>query len=338
VERPNSDPTHGGSRGPLDEFDLIERLRTRFEAAAGGAAPPGETWIGDDAAVVRLGEDSVVLTTDLVVEGVHFDLALAAPEDVGYKALMVSLSDLAAMGARPGYAVVSLAAPPRCELEAVGSGVAEAAKETGCRVVGGDLSAAPVLVVSVAAVGTLEAGSDPPALLRSGAAPGDTLFVTGPLGAAAAGLRLLRERSTSRESLGLARGPESALESDLEARFLRPRARLTEGEVARRAGASSAVDVSDGLAADVGHLGDASGVGIALDDVPVEPGASLEEALHGGEDYELVLATADPSRLLAAFGAAGLEGPLRIGCCTAARGERTLAGKPLGSGGWRHSF
>ncbi len=324
MERPNSDPGHERSEGALDEFDLIERLRVGFEAAAGAGPAPGETWIGDDAAVVLLGEEPVVLTTDLVVAGVHFDPVLGDPEDVGYKSLMVSLSDLAAMGARPRYAVVSMAAPPGSGLEAVGSGVAEAAEETGCRIVGGDLSAAPVLVVSVAAVGTLEGGSDPPALLRSGAKPGDTLFVTGPLGGAAAGLRRLRGGD--------------APPSELAARFLRPRARIGEGEAARRSGASAAIDVSDGLAADVGHLGDASGVGVALDEVPAEAGASLEEALYGGEDYELVVATPSPSELLTAFEAFGLRVPLAIGRCTEARGECRLAGEPLRPGGWRHSF
>ncbi len=324
MERPNSDPAGAGSPGPLDEFTLIERLRARFEAAAGARPPSGETWIGDDAAVVPLGGDRLVLSTDLVVEGVHVDLALGGPGDAGYKALMVTLSDLAAMGARPRYAVVSMAAPPGTGLERVGEGTADAAAETGCRVVGGDLSAAPVLVISVAAVGTLEGRSDSPALLRSGATPGDTLFVTGPLGGAAAGLRHLR------------RG--SACPPGLAARWLRPKARIAQGEAARSAGAVAAVDVSDGLVADVGHLGDASGVGIRLDEVPVEPGATLEDALHGGEDYELVVATGAPSRLVVAFEAAGLAAPLPIGRCTSQAGERTHAGVPVAPGGWRHSF
>jgi thiamine-monophosphate kinase len=98
------------------------------------------------------------------------------------------------------------------------------------------------------------------------------------------------------------------------------------------------VDVSDGLAADVGHIGEASGVGITLDEVPVDAGATLEEALHGGEDYELVVATSEPSRLLDAFATAGLSRPLAIGSCTERRGERTLRGEPLGPGGWHHSF
>jgi thiamine-monophosphate kinase len=323
VERPNSDPGDHVPQGSLDEFDLIERLRAGFEAAAGAGPAPGETWIGDDAAVVLLGEEPVLLTTDLVVEGVHFDPALGDPEDVGYKSLMVSLSDLAAMGARPRDALVSMAAPPGRSLEAVGSGVARAAEETGCRIVGGDLSSAPVLVVSVAAVGTLEGGSDPPALLRSGAKPGDTVFLTGPVGGAAAGLRLLRQGDAPPE---------------LADRFLRPRARIGEGEAARRSGASAALDVSDGLAADLAHLGDASGVGIALDEVPVDAGATLEEALYGGEDYELVVATPSPSDLLSAFEAFGLRVPQAIGRCTERRGERTLAGERLRPGGWRHSF
>jgi thiamine-monophosphate kinase len=331
VERPNSDPARERSPGVVDEFTLIERLRLRFEKAAGAGSPPGETWIGDDAAVVALGEEPIVLTTDLVVGGVHVDLALGGPEDAGYKSLMVSLSDLAAMGARPRYALVSMAAPPGTELERIGAGIAEAAAETGCVIVGGDLSGAPVLVVSVAAVGVLEGGPEPPALLRSGAVPGDTLFVTGTLGGAAAGLRRLR---------GVEGSPDGSAGSapELEARFLRPRARIVAGEVARRAGASAAVDVSDGLAADVGRVGEASGVGIALDGVPVEPGATLEEALYGGEDYELVVATGAPSQLLAAFEEAGLAAPRPIGTCTARADQRTLAGEVLEPGGWRHSF
>jgi thiamine-monophosphate kinase len=334
VERPNSDPVREPTSGPLDEFTLIERLRLRFEAAAGGGPPSGETWIGDDAAVVTFGGGPMVLTTDLVVGGVHVDLELGGPEDAGYKSLMVSLSDLAAMGARPRYALVSMAAPPGTELERVGAGVAEAAAEAGCTVVGGDLSVAPALVVSVAAAGVLEGGSDLPALLRSGAVPGDTLFVTGPLGGAAAGLRLRRE--TCGASAVVATGSGSS--ARLEARFLRPRARIAEGTVARRAGASAAIDVSDGLAADVARLGEASGVGIALDDVPVEPGATLEEALRGGEDYELVVATGSPSRLVAAFEDAGLGSPLPLGRCTVRAGECTLAGEPFEPVGWRHSF
>jgi thiamine-monophosphate kinase len=115
-------------------------------------------------------------------------------------------------------------------------------------------------------------------------------------------------------------------------------ARLAEGETARRAGATAAIDISDGLAADVRHLADASGVGIALDVVPVAVGATDDEALGGGEDYELIIATGDPDGLTHAFAAAGLRAPIAIGICTSDTEERTLAGSDLPDSGWRHRF
>jgi thiamine-monophosphate kinase len=115
-------------------------------------------------------------------------------------------------------------------------------------------------------------------------------------------------------------------------------ARVDEGVAARRSGASAAIDVSDGLMADLVHLAEASGVGVELDDVPVAEGATLGEALGGGEDYELVLATGSVDELLAAFRAAGLRPPLPLGRCTDRPGEHTLGGGPLPPGGWRHSF
>ncbi|HTZ08165.1 MAG TPA: AIR synthase-related protein, partial [Acidimicrobiales bacterium] len=118
----------------------------------------------------------------------------------------------------------------------------------------------------------------------------------------------------------------------------RPRARLAEGETARLAGCRALVDVSDGLAADLGHLASASGVGYRLDAVPVAEGATLDEALGGGEDYELVLATPDPEALVAAFAAAGLAPPLALGRCSADTAERTLAGAPVPPAGYEHPF
>jgi thiamine-monophosphate kinase len=115
-------------------------------------------------------------------------------------------------------------------------------------------------------------------------------------------------------------------------------ARLAEGEAARRSGATAAIDVSDGLVADLVHLADASGVGVELDDVPVAEGATLGEALAGGEEYELVVATGSPDELLAAFRAAGLPVPLPLGWCTDRPGEHTLGGEPLPTGGWHHTF
>jgi thiamine-monophosphate kinase len=318
----------------VDEFAVIERLRALFEAVAGGGAagravpPRGDTWIGDDAAAVTFDASRrALLCTDLVVEGVHVDLRLSSIEDVGFKALMVTVSDLAAMGGRAEYALVSVAAPPGTDLDGLGVGVAEAAARAGCRVVGGDLSKSPVLVVSIAAFGSLRGPPDAAPLLRSGAAAGDLLFVTGPLGGSAAGLRLLQ-----------AGGPLDGVSPGLAAAHRRPVARLEEGETARLSGATAAIDISDGLVSDARHLADASGVGIALDAVPVQEGASREEALHGGEDYELLLATGDPVRLAYAFEAAGLRTPLPVGRCTDRPGERTLDGLPWPPGGWLHRF
>jgi thiamine-monophosphate kinase len=347
------------------EFEVIAALQARFEAAAGRSPPPGEIWIGDDAALVAdSGGRPLLLATDLVVAGVHVDLDLCTVADLGFKAVMVAVSDLAAMGGRPDHLLVSVAAPRGTDLDELGSGVAEAATETGCIVVGGDLSTAPVVTVSVAAVGSIppapEVGADieiTPAqgvLTRSGARAGDSLFVTGPLGSSSAGLRILRAGASEAEvatgeTAGRsavaggkpARGESAAAGSTfstLVQAHRRPVARLAEGETARLAGATAAIDISDGLAADVRHLADASGVGIALDQVPVAMGATEEEALGGGEDYELIVATADPDGLVAAFEAAGLRAPIAIGQCTADPEERTLAGSDLPHLGWRHLF
>ena len=344
MQRPNPDEDPAIPPTGTGEFEAIDRLRVRFEAAArvrfpeGEIPPPGDTWIGDDAAVVTPGGSvALVMATDLVVAGVHVDLGLCSLDDVGYKALMVTVSDLAAMGARPDYALVSVAAPRGTDLEALGEGLAEAAAETACVVVGGDLSEGSVLVVSTAVTGTFRPGPSPVApagpLLRSGARPGDHLFVTGPLGGSAAGLRLLRRPPGDRMDAG---GP--TVVEYLARAHRRPRARLDEGEVARLQGASAAIDVSDGLVADVGHLGRASGVGLRLSEIPAVEGATVEEALHGGEEYELVIATPDPGRLVAAFESAGLRTPIPIGRCTDRPDESTVNGEPTPPGGWLHRF
>jgi thiamine-monophosphate kinase len=349
VQSPNSGEGRTRSSGGSDEFDAIDRMNALFMAAArvgtpeGGLPPAGEVWIGDDAAVVAAPAGSrEVLTTDLVVEHVHFDLRLCSLGDVGFKALMVAASDLAAMGARSDHALVSIVAPPGLDLDALASGLAAASSDTGCVIVGGDLSGGPLLVVSVAVSGGLDAPSDRGALLRSGAGPGDHLFVTGPLGGSAAGHRLLlgelepHGRDAGSGTAGLPSGP--AVADGLVRAFRRPRARLGEGRAARRAGASAAIDVSDGLAADIGHLSRASGVGIALDTVPVVPGATEDEALHGGEDYELVVATPDPDRLGREFESAGMRPPVPIGRCTDPGGSVVLAGTALPADGWVHRF
>jgi thiamine-monophosphate kinase len=310
----------------------------------------------DDAGVVRLpGGESLVVSVDSVVEGVHFDLSICAPSDVGWKALMQALSDLAAMGASPVGALIALGLPGerergdrRIDVDvgfedgadvsvsggaelALGltDGVAEASASSGCPVVGGDVSSADQLFVAVTVLGTVEdagGGSGAPApapVSRSGARPGDVVMVTGPCGGSAAGLRELRA---------------GAPEADARYAYRRPVARLAEGEMARRAGAHAMIDVSDGLALDLHRLADASGVGFSLEDVPVASGATFEEALGGGEDYELLLAVAesDVDVLGFRFDEAGLREPVRLGRIVEDPELRVLGSSPLERLGWQH--
>ena len=314
--------TAGGNGG---EFAAIDRLRDRLPAP-----PAGEVWIGDDAAVLEARPGVLLVTTDLSVAGVHADLALIGLDDLEVRAVTAAVSDVAAMGGRPHGAVVAVAGPPDTDLVLLYDGIAASSEAHGCPVVGGDLSNASQLALAVAVTGHVD--GEPGPVLRSGARPGDLLFVTGALGAATAGLRLLRAQSGQSQIEG-----EGEVEALTQA-HRRPVARLAEGETARRAGATAMIDVSDGLLADLGHVAGASRVGYRLDEVPVAAGATLEEALGGGEDYELVVATADPESLSAAFAEAGLRAPVLMGSCTADPAQRTVAGEPAPSLGWQHAW
>lgn len=314
-------PAPGPARTQEGEDAVVRRIAEVFERAV-GAPPDGEVWIGDDAAVVAAPSGRLVFATDAVVAGVHADLSFTGLDDLGWKALTATLSDIGAVGGRPTYAVVDFCVPPRTDIVLLASGVADASAEWCCPVVGGDVTSSSQVIVGVAAIGQLE--GDAPPVLRSGASAGDRIFVTGPLGASAAGLRLLRAGAP---------GPASAI-----AAHRRPRARLREGEEARRAGATAMMDVSDGLGIDLYRLAEASGVGIALDAVPVADGATEDEAMGGGEDFELIVATPDPMRLTDAFAAAGLAPPIEIGRCTADPGERSLRGRPFRRSGFEHSL
>ena len=296
------------------ELAALDWLRRRLPGP-----PPGETWVGDDAAVVRGSPGWLLLAADLVVAGVHADLELVSVADLGWKAMAVNVSDIAAMGGGPGHALVSVAGPPGTDLGALYDGLTAAATEYGCPVVGGDLSAADVLVVSVAVTGTVEPDGPAP-VLRSGARAGDAVLVTGPLGGSAAGLAALRAGRA---------GPATV-------RHRRPRARVAEGRAARLAGATAMIDVSDGLGLDLWRVAEASGVGMALDAVPVAEGATVDDALGGGEDYELAFTAPDPDRVRAAFAAAGLAEPVVLGTCTPGAGRLVLAGEPLAPRGYEH--
>jgi len=280
----------------------------------------------DDAAVLGVpGGGPLVVSVDSVVEGVHVDLSVCSPGDVGWKALMGALSDLADMGAAPLGALVALCVPGGSGegdmALGVMAGVGEAAAASGCPVVGGDVSEAAQLVVAVTVLGTVEGGvTEAGPVSRSGALPGDVVFVTGPCGGSAAGLRELRAGGSG------------------GAAYRRPVARLREGEAARLHGAHAMIDVSDGLALDLHRLADASGVGFVLDDVPVAEGATLEEALGGGEDYELLITAAGTGmeEMNDAFAAAGLRGPVPIGLIVEDPASRMLGGRDLERLGWQH--
>ncbi len=328
------------------EFAAIEMIRQVLGEAARkggvGGAPmsplAGEVWIGDDSAVLEQDGDRLLLTSDLTVAGVHADLDLLGLTDVGWRALVCALSDIAAMGGAPAHAVVGVAAPRGTDLRSLYEGIAAAATEHRCPVVGGDLSSAGQLVVAATVAGRVPEGRS--AVLRSGAVPGDTLFVTAPLGSSAAGLRALREAAgtqagkEARSEGSVRTGP--LRDSPLVKAHLRPRARIAAGQAAGRGGATAMIDVSDGFAADLWHLADASGVGFELERVPVAEGASAEDALGGGEDYELVIATAEPERLVATFVTSGLPPPLEIGVCTAESGRRMFGGARLEPVGYEH--
>ena len=303
-----------------EESDELAALRAI--ARWTGRPPEGETWVGDDAAVLASpGAGELLFATDLLVESVHFSRALSPLSAVGWKALVCNLSDLAAMAGQVTAAVVGVAGATIGDLEALFEGLLEAGSHYGCPVVGGDLSDGGELVISVAVLGTSGLHG---AVLRSGARAGDHVFVTGALGAAAAGLReLLVDRG--------AQGPNVDAQR-------RPIARIAEGAAASMGGASAMIDVSDGFGLDIDRLASASGVGVRLDEVPIAPGATLAEALGGGEDYELVFTAPDWGKVYDAFDEAGLERPARIGEVVADPGSRLLGGRPFAATGYAHGL
>ena len=251
--------------------------------------------IGDDAAAWR-GDTSVQLATvDTLVQDVHFSLGTASWSELGWRAMAANLSDIAAMGGVPGYALVSLALPRATEVEDVTDlyrGMIELAQQSGVAIIGGDISGAPLVIITITVLGSTKSG-DKRVLTRSAVEPGEQVAVTGYLGASAAGLEMLSKQ--------LQFDPETT--ASLRNAFLHPCPRIAEGQLLVEQGVKAAIDISDGLVADLEQLCKASQVGarIEIDSVPIQPmvkasfgDRALEMALSGGEDYELLFtASAD---------------------------------------------
>ena len=288
----------------LGEFGLIDRLIARLGVGGEGVL----VGPGDDAAAVRPG-GTLLATADLLLEGRHFDFAFSTPADVGWKALAANVSDIAAMGGVPRFALVSLGAPaatPVATLEALYEGLAECAQAFGVSVVGGDTVRSDALIVSVAVLGDAGPGG---VVTRGGGRAGDVLCVTGTAGGAAAGLKLLREAGVDPDASRLLDAYPA-----LATAHRRPAPRVREGQAAASVGATAMIDVSDGIAADLGHICDRSRLGVELRAASVPRAEGVDEvarwagvdadalALGGGDDYELLIAipAAQVSALVAA--------------------------------------
>jgi thiamine-monophosphate kinase len=281
----------------IGQFGLIDVIAKMIEGSRDNRADSWRnliTGIGDDCAVWRGEAVNHLAKVDCQVQGIHFNLGMISWEDLGWKSLAVSLSDIAAMGGEPRYALISLGLPQDTEVENIISlykGMLKLAKMTGTAVVGGNISGSPVIFVDVNVTGV--AGNPRGKFLsRAAAKPGDLIAVTGWLGTAAAGLEMLTQKKdftrTSR--------------SCLQRAFTRPEPRLVEGQLFVEKGIKCCIDISDGLVADLGHICQNSGVGAIIhgEDLPIRDEVkrafgktSFKMALSGGEDYQLLF-TASP--------------------------------------------
>jgi thiamine-monophosphate kinase len=261
------------------ESEILERVRRLAGGVRGSSRL--RLGIGDDCAIYRpQSRHELLFTTDLLIENVHFRRETHTPRDIGYKALARGLSDLAAMGATPRFCLLSLAVPQWADgkyIDAIFQGLLKLAAETECPLAGGDLAVAPLLLCDIVACGSVPAGT---ALRRDGSRAGDSIWVSGRLGGSAFGLQN-------------GRGP--ALR-----RHVRPEPRLRLGQYLRGK-ANAAMDLSDGLSLDLSRLCTASGLAAEIEAPPLFPGASLEQGLNGGEDYELLFTVPRGIKIPASF-------------------------------------
>ena len=272
---------NGVSLGEMAEADVLARIFPRLPESASTLLGPG-----DDAAVIAAPDGRFVVTTDMMVEGPDFRQEWSSPQDIGYKIAAVNLADVAAMGAAPTALVVALGAPAETDivvLEGIADGLRQACEELapGCGVVGGDLSSAPALTLSVTAFGDLS-GREP--LTRSGAKPGDIVAVAGELGAAGIGLEMLFGAQAAEEIAEVVASPLGSAQ-------VRPKPPIAAGVSAATVGATAAMDVSDGLVLDASRMAKASDISVVFDELGIAKCAAqiaIEALKHGFSDDEIV--------------------------------------------------
>jgi thiamine-monophosphate kinase len=274
----------------LGEFGLIKVLADIIEKNKNpniGAWQQLIIGIGDDAAAWKNQASFHLATTDCLIQDVHFDMNTSAWDELGWKAIAVNLSDIAAMGGVPGYALVSLALPGEVEVSSVSSlyqGMIEACNRFDIAIVGGNISSSNTIMINITVLGTSQ---NKDMLTRSAAKVGDKIAVTGYTGLSSAGLRMLKQNlKFDKETSAVFRGAH-----------LKPIPRVIEGQIILKCGVRSAIDISDGLIADLSHICERSNVGarINIDILPIHPlirdnfkGDFQQMALTGGEDYELL--------------------------------------------------
>jgi thiamine-monophosphate kinase len=328
------------SKSPKGELAILEQIRHRAGHSAKRSLSLG---IGDDCALIRVktGEE-ITITTDLSIAGRHFRLDWHPAEAIGHRTLARGLSDTAAMGARPVAAFLSLGLPRELTvkrgrnaawIDSFLDGFLALAAKHQIPLAGGDMAQSPVPVADIVLLGAVPRGK---ALLRSGARPGELIYVTGTLGGAAAGLALLGQMK-SRSAALLKKN------ADRLTPHLWPQPRIQQGLWLQRRGAvTAAIDISDGLSTEIGHICDESGVAAEVNAsaLPIHPGAILEQALHGGEDYELLFTAPAHARMPKRIGGVSVTcigkivkwhpGQTRVTLATA------TGRHPLVQHGWEH--
>ncbi len=322
----------------MTEDELIGKLQAITARAAPSAVLIG---IGDDAAVWQPSRSHrSIITTDALVEGVHFTRAAMSASDIGYRALASNLSDVAAMGAKPVLATIAFGVGPDTDEAWILDcyrGIAALAERAKCAIAGGDIVRAPAITIAITIVGEVRPSN---LKTRAGMLPGDTIAVTGPLGASRAGLAIVVEHPE------LAGDP--ALVDALRA-FRTPEPRLAEGRwLAASRNVRAMMDTSDGLSTDLARLARASACGATVEEIPIaaaalavaeRTGASAEQwALDGGEDFELLVAVAPRafSHLAGRFHARFGRPLMRVGIAAAEPGVRRAGGAAITSAGWDH--